>query len=43
MGEVPYEENGDIRVAYNASLFPAANITADKAMKDRIKRAASTL
>lgn len=36
MGEVPYEEKGDIRVAYNASLFPAANITADKPMKDRI-------
>lgn len=36
MGEVPYEENGDIRVTYPATLFPTANITADKSMKDQI-------
>lgn len=33
LGEVPSGENGDIRVAYDASLFPSASIAADKPMK----------
>ncbi len=36
LGEVPSGENGDIRVAYNAALFPGATITADKMMKEEI-------
>lgn len=36
LGEVPDGENGDIRVAYDATLFPSANIAADKNMKDSI-------
>ncbi len=35
-GEVPSGENGDIRVAYEANLFPAASITANKPMKTEI-------
>jgi len=36
MGEVPSEENGDIRVAYDAELFPAASMSADQPMKGEI-------
>lgn len=36
LGEVPSGENGDIRVAYEASLFPAASIAANKPMKTEI-------
>ena len=36
MGEVSSEENGDIRVAYDASLFPEASLTAKKPMLDDI-------
>ena len=35
-GEVPYGENGDIRVAYDAALFPATPLTADKPMREEI-------
>ncbi|MDZ5472908.1 DUF2207 domain-containing protein [Bacillus sp. 31A1R] len=43
MGEVPYEENGDIRVAYDVILFPDANISADKPMKDQILQAKQSI
>lgn len=43
LGEVPDGENGDIRVAYPASLFPSANVTADKAMKGEILKAQTEL
>jgi uncharacterized membrane protein len=36
LGEVPSETNGDIRVAYNRELFPAAAQTSDKMMKAEI-------
>ncbi|HLR51828.1 MAG TPA: DUF2207 domain-containing protein [Candidatus Avamphibacillus sp.] len=36
MGNVPEGENGDIRVAYDATLFPNADLTADKPMRDEI-------
>lgn len=36
LGEVPEGENGDIRVAYDAALFPSATIAADKNMKNSI-------
>ncbi|MEQ2527423.1 DUF2207 domain-containing protein [Bacillaceae bacterium CLA-AA-H227] len=36
LGEVPEGENGNIRVAYDAALFPSASISADKNMKDSI-------
>ncbi|TKC17111.1 DUF2207 domain-containing protein [Robertmurraya kyonggiensis] len=36
LGEVPEGENGDIRVAYDAAIFPSASIAADKNMKDSI-------
>ncbi|PFG15022.1 DUF2207 domain-containing protein [Bacillus sp. es.036] len=36
LGEVPSEENGDIRVAYDASLFSEAPLTAEKPMLDNI-------
>ena len=32
LGEVASEENGDIRIAYDASLFPEAALTAEKPM-----------
>jgi uncharacterized membrane protein len=38
-GEVPYGENGDIRVAYEASLFPSATVTAEKPMRAEILKA----
>lgn len=43
LGEVPSGENGDIRVAYDATLFPNANIAADKPMKSEIIRAEQSL
>ncbi|WP_019153727.1 DUF2207 domain-containing protein [Robertmurraya massiliosenegalensis] len=43
LGEVPDGENGDIRVAYPASLFPAANVAADKVIKDDIAQARTEL
>lgn len=36
MGKVPSETKGDIRVAYDAKLFPAATITKDVHMRDTI-------
>ncbi|WP_273851153.1 DUF2207 domain-containing protein [Guptibacillus spartinae] len=36
LGEVQSEEKGDIRVAYDASLFPEASLTAEKPMLDQI-------
>jgi uncharacterized membrane protein len=39
LGEVPSGENGDIRVAYDANLFSAATITADKPMRAEILKA----
>jgi uncharacterized membrane protein len=35
-GEVPYGENGDIRVAYDAALFPTTPLTANKPMREEI-------
>lgn len=43
LGEVPDGKNGDIRVAYDAALFPAAPLTADVVMKDKIINAEQTL
>ncbi|MFT8322482.1 MAG: DUF2207 domain-containing protein [Bacillus sp. (in: firmicutes)] len=34
LGEVPSEENGDIRVAYDANLFPASQNIQQKSMKE---------
>lgn len=34
LGEVGSGNNGDIRVAYDASLFPSTNIIADKTIRD---------
>ncbi|WP_053360659.1 DUF2207 domain-containing protein [Bacillus sp. FJAT-27251] len=42
-GEVPAGENGDVRVAYPAELFPAAPLTADKPMKSEILQAEQEL
>ncbi|MFJ5759222.1 DUF2207 domain-containing protein [Neobacillus sp. NPDC093182] len=39
LGNVPSNTNGDIRVAYPASLFPHAPLTADKLMKEDILNA----
>ncbi|MCA0172143.1 DUF2207 domain-containing protein [Bacillus sp. RAR_GA_16] len=36
LGEVPGEEKGDIRVAYDPSLFSGASLTAEKPMLDQI-------
>ena len=36
MGEVESGENGDIRVAYDAPLFPSAAMTEDKKIRDDI-------
>ncbi|WP_226654845.1 DUF2207 domain-containing protein [Pseudalkalibacillus hwajinpoensis] len=36
LGKVPSEEKGDIRVAYDASLFPDASLTAEKSVLDKI-------
>lgn len=36
LGEVPSETNGDIRVAYDAAIFPSASIVTDKPMKKEI-------
>ncbi|MFC4322521.1 DUF2207 domain-containing protein [Litchfieldia salsa] len=43
LGEVPYEENGDIRVAYDVSLFPSASLTSEKPMKEKIIQAKQDL
>ncbi len=43
LGEVPSDENGDIRVAYDAALFPSAAITADKPIKNEILKAHADL
>ncbi|MDF1510574.1 DUF2207 domain-containing protein [Robertmurraya sp. DFI.2.37] len=43
LGKVPDGENGDIRVAYPASLFPTANVTADKEMRGEILKAQTEL
>lgn len=42
-GEVPSGENGDIRVAYDAALFPKAPLAADKPMKEEILAAKQEL
>ncbi|MBD8071157.1 DUF2207 domain-containing protein [Bacillus sp. PS06] len=36
LGEVPDGKNGDIRVAYDVTLFPSAAVTANKPMKSEI-------
>ncbi|MFB6467825.1 DUF2207 domain-containing protein [Cytobacillus sp. Hz8] len=36
LGEVPSEENGDIRVAYDTSLFPKATVTSHQERKSDI-------
>jgi uncharacterized membrane protein len=41
--EVPSERNGDIRVAYDAQLFPAATLSADKLMREEILNAEQEL
>ncbi|WP_034627914.1 DUF2207 domain-containing protein [Halalkalibacter okhensis] len=38
-GQVPRKQNGDIRVAYNASLFGAATETSNELMKEEIEAA----
>lgn len=43
LGEVDSGENGDIRVAYNADLFPSGTVAADKMMKNDILQAEETL
>lgn len=43
LGEVPAGEKGDIRVAYDASLFPGVALTADKMMKGEILKAEQEL
>ncbi|NMD70998.1 DUF2207 domain-containing protein [Bacillus sp. DNRA2] len=43
LGEVPSGENGDIRVAYDAKLFPSATIAANKSMKNEIVNDKKTL
>lgn len=43
LGEVPSGTNGDIRVAYNRELFPAATQTSDKMMKAEIIEAENEL
>ena len=43
LGYVPDGTNGDIRVAYPVSLFPAAHKTADKPMKEEILKAKQEL
>ncbi|MEH7108704.1 DUF2207 domain-containing protein, partial [Bacillus sp. JJ1764] len=43
MGNVPSSTNGDIRVAYDSSLFSTASITADKSMKASILKAKQKL
>ena len=42
-GEVPAGENGDIRVAYDATLFPNASLTANKPMRTEIIKAQQDL
>ncbi|GIN93477.1 hypothetical protein J22TS1_45280 [Siminovitchia terrae] len=36
MGEVEAGENGDVRVAYDSTLFPAMSLTANREMKEEI-------
>lgn len=43
LGKVPSERNGDIRVAYDAALFPAAELTAERNMMDEILKAEQKL
>ncbi|SEN40079.1 Uncharacterized membrane protein [Mesobacillus persicus] len=43
LGEVPAGENGDIRVAYDATLFPSASLTASKPMRTEIIKAQQDL
>lgn len=43
MGEVEAGENGDIRVAYDSTLFPVMLLTADKEMKEKIVSEKRTL
>jgi uncharacterized membrane protein len=43
LGEVPSEENGDIRVAFDAALFPSAAVTTNKPMKAEILQAEQEL
>ncbi|MGG3889523.1 DUF2207 domain-containing protein [Metabacillus fastidiosus] len=43
LGEVSSGKNGDIRVAYDAALFPAAPISANKDMKSEIMAAKQEL
>ncbi|MEH7179174.1 DUF2207 domain-containing protein [Neobacillus vireti] len=43
LGYVPYGTNGDIRVAYPVSLFPAAPQTSNKPMKEEILKAKQDL
>ncbi|MFA9458098.1 DUF2207 domain-containing protein [Halalkalibacter sp. AB-rgal2] len=42
-GEVPSGENGDIRVAYDTSLFPTASLTKDEPMRSEIVAAEQQL
>ena len=42
-GEVPAGENGDIRVAYDAALFPSAPITSNTPMKEEILKSQQEL
>jgi uncharacterized membrane protein len=41
--EVPSERNGDIRVAFDAQLFPSATFSADKLMREEILKAEQEL
>lgn len=43
LGKVPSEENGNIRVAYNAQFFPQAPLSSNTAMKDKIIQAKQQL
>ncbi|TGB02416.1 DUF2207 domain-containing protein [Halobacillus salinus] len=43
LGEVSGGSNGDVRVAYDASLFPAADVAADKDMRQDILEAKQSL
>lgn len=43
LGEVPDGKNGDIRVAYDAALFPVAPLTANAVMKGEIMKAEQML
>lgn len=43
MGEVEAGENGDVRVAYDSTLFPAMTLTSDRSVKEEIVNEKKTM